>query len=488
MGGTVGREGPGHHIPVSLYLEAAQRGPQKRGADSPAPIPRTNAHLSDPSLVSGGFDAGLGVIEDVSGCLGSEEVLIDVFSRIRSVTMGCARNAPWSASVGPETAMVGDMDPLLQPIEPLQPVSVRRLARIFLKLGCIGFGGPAAHIALMRQEFVQRRRWLDEQQYLDLVGAAGLIPGPSSTQVALAVGRRLAGWRGLLAGAGFIAPAVVFVLVLAWAYVRFGTTPAADRLLFGIKPVIIAVIAQAVWGMARTAITRADLAVVGAGAAALFLAGVPPIAVLLLGGGAALALELRPRWEAVQPFLLPMIQPRGGPRAHSLALLFLTFLKIGAVVYGSGYVLLVFVRADFVTHLGWLSDRQLIDAVTVGQVTPGPVFTTATFIGYLAAGVPGALVATAAIFLPSFLLVPLVFPLIPRLRGTQRFSRILDGVNVAALGLMIAVGWQLARIAIVDVVSAGIALTAAGVLIRFRVNVVWLIVAGGAAGWLVHGV
>lgn len=364
--------------------------------------------------------------------------------------------------------------------------SATEVAKLFFKLGCIGFGGPAAHIALMRQETVQRRGWIDEQQYLDLVGAANLMPGPSSTQVAFAIGRSVAGWRGILAAATFILPALLLVLVLAWAYVRFNTLPATEWLLYGIKPVIIAVIVQAVWGMAQNAVKSPQLAIIGASAAIFYLLGVTPIIVLL--AAALMVSLLRVANKHFSAGLVPGLWFRQTTDHHSLAVLFLTFLKIGAVVYGSGYVLLAFVRADFVGHLHWLSDKQLIDAVTIGQITPGPVFTTATFIGYLVAGVPGALLSTVAIFLPSFVLVPLVFPLIPKLRSSPRFNAALDAVNVAALGLMTAVAWQLGRSAIVDAVTIGIATLSAVLLIRLRLNAIWLVVAGGIVGWLVRAV
>ncbi len=363
--------------------------------------------------------------------------------------------------------------------------SSSKLALLFLKLGCIGFGGPAAHLALMRQEIVQRRRWLEEQEYLDLIGAASLIPGPSSTQVALAVGRRLAGWRGLLAGAAFILPAVLLVLALAWAYGRYGATPGASWLLYGIKPAMIAIIIQAIVGMARSAGRGPLLVAVGLSAAALYVLGVTPILVLLAAGAVTFVARFRPPRPSLSPVLLLLPLPHPRPPAHSLVVLFLTFLKIGAVVYGSGYVLLASVRADFVGHLGWLTDRQLIDAVTIGQVTPGPVFTTATFIGYLAAGVPGGLLATVAIFLPSFLLVPLVFPLVPRLRRSPQLAAALDGVNVGALGLMAAVTFQLARTALVDPLTVALA-AAAVLLIRFRVNAVWPILGAAVIGLLAH--
>jgi len=373
------------------------------------------------------------------------------------------------------------MEPAVRPAP-----SSSELALLFLKLGCIGFGGPAAHIALMRQEMVQRRGWLEEQEYLDLIGAAGLIPGPSSTQVALAVGRRLAGWRGLLAGAAFILPAVLLVLALAWAYGRYGATPGASWLLYGIKPAMIAIIVRAIVGMARTAARGPLLVVIGLGAAALYALGITPILVLLAAGTVAFAARFRLPRPSLSPVLLLLPLPHPMPPAHSLVVLFLTFLKIGAVVYGSGYVLLAFVRADFVGHLGWLTDRQLIDAVTIGQITPGPVFTTATFIGYLAAGVPGGLLATVAIFLPSFLLVPLVFPLVPRLRRSPHLAAALDGVNIGALGLMAAVTFQLARTALVDPLTVALAAAAAVLLIRFRVNAVWPILGAGVIGLLAH--
>lgn len=368
------------------------------------------------------------------------------------------------------------------------------VAGLFLKLGLIAFGGPAAHIALMRQEVVDRRRWLSNQEFLDLVGAANLIPGPSSTEVAIFLGYVRAGWRGLvLAGILFILPATLIVLALAWAYVRFGATPGAAALLDGIKPVIIAVVAQALWSLGRTALKSALLAVVGGVVLMLYLLGVSPIA-LIFGGGVVVVLvdlggrQLRPPLAAlgpVGPGLTPAAAIVKGVGTASLFTLFLTFLKIGAVVYGSGYVLLAFLHDDLVTRLGWLTDQQLLDAVAVGQFTPGPVFTTATFIGYLVAGVPGAVVATVGIFLPGFVLVALVYPLLPRLRASPLTRRFLDGVNVAALGLMAAVTWQLGRASIVDPFTASVAILALLVLLRFTPNSAWLVLGGGLAG-VVH--
>ncbi|HLJ68635.1 MAG TPA: chromate efflux transporter [Chloroflexota bacterium] len=371
------------------------------------------------------------------------------------------------------------------PVKRREPGPLREVAAVFLKLGVIGFGGPAAHIALMRDEVVRRRRWLAEQQFLDLLGASALIPGPSSTELGMFLGYARAGRRGLLlAGACFITPAMLMVLALAWAYVRYGTTPAAAAVLYGVKPVIIGVIAQALWGLAGSAVKNGLLGVVGAAVLGLYLLGANPI--LLLFGGALLVMAVEAgRRRALSARPTAILLPAGGAKlaaSHSLLTLFLTFLKIGAVTYGSGYVLLAFLHDDFVGHLGWLTNRQLIDAVAVGQVTPGPVFTTATFIGYLVAGWPGALLATLGIFLPSFLLAALVYPLVPRLRASPWLRGFLDGANVAALGLMAAVTWQLAHAAIIDALTAVMAIATLLILIRWKPNSAWLIAGGIVAG------
>jgi chromate transporter len=300
-----------------------------------------------------------------------------------------------------------------------------------------------------------------------------------------------AGWAGLLlGGACFIVPAVLIVLALAWLYVRYGTLPAAAWLLYGVIPVIIAVIAHAIWALGRAALKGPLLAGVGGAVLLLALAGGNELA-LLFGGGAVVVLVRLARRQAAAAAALaaalgaPAVALGQGAAAGggaSLATLFLTFLKIGAVLYGSGYVLIAFLRNDFVNRLGWLTDRQLLDAIAIGQVTPGPVFTTATFVGYLVAGGPGAILATIAIFLPSFVFVALSHPLLPRIRGSRGAAAFLDGVNVAALGLMAAVAWQLARTAIVDLLTAGLMLITLALLIRTRVNSAWLVLGGAAAG------
>jgi len=375
--------------------------------------------------------------------------------------------------------------------------ALREVAWVAVKLGFTAFGGPAAHIAMLRDEVVVRRRWVTEQHFLDLLGATNLIPGPNSTEMVIHTGYIRAGWRGLIAaGVGFIAPAALIVLAFAWTYARVGTTPEAEWLLYGIKPVIIAIVAQALWNLAKTAVKGVLAAAIGLGVLALALLGFNEIA--LLFGGAALMLVLTLARRARRPppvaALLPLVGAPipaattvAGTAPFSFLTLFLTFLKIGSVLFGSGYVLLAFLRNDFVLRLGWLTDQQLLDAVAVGQFTPGPVFTTATFVGYLVGGFPGAALATVGIFLPSFIFVAVLNPLIPRLRGSPWTGPLLDGVNVAALGLMAAVTWQLTRSAVVDPLTAALALAALVLLVRFRVNSAWLVLGGGLVGlitWL----
>jgi chromate transporter len=366
---------------------------------------------------------------------------------------------------------------------------LREVAALFLKLGVIAFGGPAAHIALMRDEVVRRRRWIDDQRFLDLLGASNLIPGPTSTELGIYLGYVHAGWRGLvLAGVLFIAPAMLIVLALAWVYARYGATPEASWAFYGIKPVVIGIVAIALWSLLKTAVKGPVTGGVGIAALGLFLAGVNPI-VVLVAGGVAMMVARRFRGHAGVALLglsVTGAMGTGGAMPYSLGTLALYFLKTGCVVYGSGYVLLAFLRTDFVERLRWLTDQQLIDAIAVGQFTPGPVFTTATFIGYLVGGVSGALVATAAIFVPSFVFVAAVARLLPRLQRSDATRAVLDGVNVAALGLMAGVTWQLARAALVDPVTAALALLATVALGRYAVNSVWLIASGALVGVAAH--
>ena len=359
------------------------------------------------------------------------------------------------------------------------------LAKLFLKLGTIAFGGPAAHIAMMHNEVVGRRRWMDEQEFLDLVGASNLIPGPSSTELAIHLSRVRAGWRGLLVGGVcFILPAMLIVLAFAWAYVRYGSTPQAQDLLYGVLPVVVAIIIHALWGFVRQAVKGAFLAAVGIVALTLYLRGVGVIPILFGGAFFVLLVQSLRRWRGREErgVFVPLgllALPKGaavGPLG-----IFLSFLKIGAILFGSGYVLLAFLRPEFV-DTGLLSDRQLLDAVAVGQVTPGPVFTTATFIGYVLGGIPGAIAGTLGIFLPGFIFVAITGPIIPRLRESPILAGFLDGANVVSLALMAGVTWQLGRTAIVDPVSVLIAAATLILLFTTKLNPAWLVVGGGVVG------
>jgi chromate transporter len=381
--------------------------------------------------------------------------------------------------------------------------SLRELATFFLRLGTTAFGGPAGHIAVMEDELVRRRKWLSPEKFLDLLGASNLIPGPSSSELAIHIGYLRAGWAGLLvAGACFVLPAACMVGALAWAYVHFGKLPAASALLYGVKPVVIAVVLQALWRLARTAIKTKFFAVVGLVSMGLGLLGLQPILLLLIAGASVVLADRaihamrRDRVVSLAPLavLRPVARSAGlttvaaGAAAVSapftLGSLFFVFLKLGAVVFGSGYVLLAFLRADLVVQRGWLTDSQLVDAVAVGQVTPGPVFTTATFVGYLLGGAWGAIVATLGIFIPAFLFVAASGPLLPRIRESRMAGPFLDGVIVASLALMAVVTWQLARASIVDAVTAILAVTSLVALLRFRLNSAWLVLIGGFTGIL----
>lgn len=358
-----------------------------------------------------------------------------------------------------------------------------------MKLGFIAFGGPAAHIAMMRDEVVTRRKWLSDQEFLDLVGATNLIPGPNSTELAIHLGRLRAGWRGLLvAGACFIVPAASIVLVLAALYDSYGTTPQAESLLYGVIPVIVAVIAQALYGLLRTAVKGPLTAIVGAAALAMYLlTGVGEIPLLAAGALVVLAADsLRRGREGSRLYSSGLAVPALGlltlPSAASgVGGIFFTFLKIGSVLFGSGYVLLAFLRSEFVGP-GLLTEGQLLDAVAIGQFTPGPVFTTATFIGYLLEGVPGAALATLGIFLPAFVFVAITGPIIPKLRNSPATASLLDGLNVASLALMAGVTLELGRGAITDVFSAVLALAALALLLRFKINAAWLVIGGALLG------
>lgn len=384
--------------------------------------------------------------------------------------------------------------------DPKNSTSSGEIFGLFLKLGLIGFGGPAAHIALMEREAVERRRWLTREQFLDLVGGCNLLPGPSSTQVAMALGYTRRGWLGLLiAGVCFIVPAFLATLALAWAYVRYGHFPQAQGLLYGAKPVMVAIIVQAVWRLGRMALHGWAFGLLGVACFAAAFFGVVPIAILLASGGLLLMIawtksqnrsRTRSRTRSVQGMAwlsLGIGGASGFGGAATLTSIVLTFLKLGVVVFGSGYVLLAFLRTDLVNRLHWITEQQLLDAITAGQVTPGPVFATATFLGYLLHGWSGAVVATIAIFLPSFFLAAAVGALAGRIRRSKLAASFMDGVNVAAVALMAEVGMMLGNATLIDGWACAIGAVSALLLLRFQVNATWLILSGAVLGILLHG-
>jgi chromate transporter len=379
---------------------------------------------------------------------------------------------------------------------------LRQLAWVFLKLGAIAFGGPAAHIAMMEDEVVGRRRWLPRDEFLDLLGATNLIPGPNSTELAIHIGYRKAGWTGLLvAGSCFILPAALIVTAFAWAYVRYGSLPETNAILYGVKPVIVAVILQALWGLGTSALKTGWLALVGAAGMVLGFLGVHELAIIFGGGIVVGFARFLTTWRRRGGrYILSIIQgaplaflaqmtTTAGAAASSFGLwpLFLFFLKVGSVLFGSGYVLLAFLRADLVERWHWLTEGQLLDAIAVGQVTPGPVFTTATFIGYVLGGLSGAGVATAGIFLPAFFFVAVSGPLVPWIRRSETAGAFLDGVNAASLSLMAVVTWRLGRAALGDWLTVALLIASLVLLMRYHLNSAWLVFGGAITGLLLHG-
>jgi chromate transporter len=367
---------------------------------------------------------------------------------------------------------------------------LRELAALFARLGVTAFGGPVAHLAMMEDEVVRRRQWLSREEFLDLVGATNLIPGPNSTEVAIHVGHRRAGWPGLLvAGLSFILPATVIVWGVAAIYVAYGTLPEVAGLLYGVKPVVIAVVAQALWGMGRSALKNRGLIAAGVVAVALCAAGANEIATLFgIGLAVAAARRLLPGARPAGVLLVTPLSSLGlaaaAAQPFQLSTLFLVFVKIGSVLFGSGYVLLAFLRSELVLHLGWLTETQVLDAVAVGQFTPGPLSTTATFIGFVLGGHAGAALATAGMFLPAFFFVAVSGPLVPRLRRSPAAGAFLDGVNVASLALMAVVAVRLAGDAVRDVPTLVLALASGILLLGCRVNATWLILGGAVLGML----
>jgi chromate transporter len=372
--------------------------------------------------------------------------------------------------------------------------NLKEVTLLFLRLGATSFGGPAAYIAIMHHEVVVRRKWLDDQQFLDIMGAVNLIPGPNATEIASHLGLIRAGWPGLIAAGGlFILPGTAAILAVAWAYVKYGSLPQVAWVLYGVKPAVIAIIAQAVWSLAAAGLKKPQLFIVGLGVLVLYLFGFNEI--LLLLGGAALVLLVQSglRWIKrpsagllIIPALLwqlPLTGMAAGAAAFSNATLFFSFLKMGATLFGSGYVLLAFLNSEFVVNLGWLTHAQVVDAIAVaGQITPGPVFNSAAFVGYLLGGWPSALLAVLGIFLPSFIFVAGLSRFLPAMRKSRHAGYFLDGINAASLGLMAAVAIQLGRVVITDVFTVFIALGALFLLLKFKLSSVWLVLGGGALG------
>jgi len=382
--------------------------------------------------------------------------------------------------------------PMAEPVttQSTKSGSLPGIAKEFLRLGFVAYGGPAAHIAMMEERFVRRRAWLNRERFLDLLGAVNLLPGPSSTELAIYLGELRGGLAGLIVGgACFILPAAVLVVALAWAYQTFGTVPQVSGLLFGIKPVVVALIAQAVWNLARTALKSVALAVLSVAVVVLALLRLPVLA-LLIGAGVLWMLvqegrRLARSSKTVANGFFGLIST-GTAASVGIMPLCLYFLKIGAVLFGSGYVLLAVLRADLVVRLHWLTDAQLLDAIAVSQATPGPFFTVSTFIGYLLGGWKGAALATLGMFLPAFVYVAVTAGFLPKLRKSPLAGAFLDGVNASAVALMGFVGWQFARAALVSLPAIILALISLVLVFRYKVNSAWLVLGGAAAGILLQ--
>lgn len=360
------------------------------------------------------------------------------------------------------------------------------VAALFFRLGVTSFGGPAVHIAMMEEEVVRRRGWLTHEEMLDLIGAANLIPGPNSTEVAIHVGLKVAGVPGLLvAGFCFIVPAALITFALAWAYVRFGSFPRFRGVLRALEPIVLAVVLQAIVELGKKALKTRVLASIAFAALVANALGVHELLVLLAAGVLAMGV-LRPK-AAAALVLGTGLSPVVATAAPAAPAVFLSFAKIGSVLFGSGYVLVAFLRSELVTRHAWLTEPQLLDAVAAGQLTPGPVFTTATFVGYVVAGGGGAVAATVGIFLPAFVFVALSAPVLPKLRASPLTSRLLDGVNVASLALMAVVTFRLGRTALVDPLTVALFVGSAIALVRFKVSSVWLVLGGTLIGAFLRG-
>jgi len=363
------------------------------------------------------------------------------------------------------------------------------LARVFATLGVTAFGGPAAHIAMMQQEVVAKRKWMSEEHFLDLMGATNLIPGPNSTEMAMHIGQDRAGWRGLIvAGVCFIFPAVMITLFFAWLYKEYGQLPEVQPFIYGIKPAIISIILIAILPLAKKSLKNIQLGIIGATVLVLALVGVNEILLLFGAGLLAMALSWFSNRKTINSFLPLGILQVSDVNLFSAAnvSLFLTFLKIGSILYGSGYVLFAFLDAELVEK-GLLTRQQLIDAIAVGQFTPGPVFSSVAFIGYQINGWQGAAVSTVGIFLPSFILVALLNPIVKMMRNSSLFSRFLDAVNIASVAIIISVCYVMAKESISDWRAVLIAVLCLILSFSFKkINSVWIVLLGSFLGYVLN--
>jgi chromate transporter len=368
---------------------------------------------------------------------------------------------------------------------------LKEVALLFLRIGATAFGGPAVYIAIMQRETVRNRHWLSDQEYLDMVGAANIIPGPNATEMALYLGLVRAGWSGYAAaGLLFIIPGMLATLALAWVYVTYGSLPQVGWVLYGVKPVVIAIVVQALWDLGRKAVKNPLTAIVGIAVVVFYFFKLNEIALLFAGAAIVLLYQSGqhfikngfPALLAAPIVKIPAVIVTAIAAPFSQTTLFLTFLKIGAVLYGSGYVLVAFFNSEFVEKLGWITHHQLLDAIAVGQITPGPIASSATFIGYLMGGWQSALLATLAFFIPSFIFVALISRIMPYLRKKWWSGSFLDGVNVASLGLMTAVTWELGRAGVIDWFTIALAIGALFLVFRYKVNSTWLILGGALLG------
>jgi len=369
-----------------------------------------------------------------------------------------------------------------------QQSKLAEIAKVFLKLGFIGFGGPAVHIALMEEEVVKKRKWITQEHFLDLVGATNLIPGPNSTEMAMHCGHERGGWKGLMiAGACFIVPAVIITGIFAWAYFQYGNLPVVEPFLYGIKPAIIAVIVSLMISLGKKALKTIELAIIGVVAAVLVLSGFNEIYVLFGAGFTGALFHIIRKNQSINGVIpILFLQVNNFPIDISNWKLFLIFLKVGAILYGSGYVLFAFLDAELVTP-GLLTKQQLTDAIAVGQFTPGPVFSSATFIGWQIAGMPGAVVATIGIFLPSFLFVALLNPVIPKLRKSKLMSAFLDAINIASVAIILAICVELSKESIRDWRTILIAVISLALTFIFKkLNTAFVILGGAVIGYLLH--